>query len=86
MKVSSAKGGNLLRSLTMMIVSAMCVAGASEGARADTVTSHGISTFGELKYPADYPHLDYVNQDAREGGEISVWSFGSVDSMTPYTL
>ncbi|MEC8643533.1 MAG: ABC transporter substrate-binding protein, partial [Pseudomonadota bacterium] len=52
---------------------------------ADTITSHGISTFGELRYSADFPHLDYVNPDAPKGGEISVWGFGSFDSMHPYT-
>ncbi len=54
-------------------------------ANAETITSHGISTFGELKYSADFPHLDYVNPDAPKGGEISVWGFGSFDSMHPYT-
>lgn len=54
-------------------------------ARAEMIKAHGISTFGELKYPADYPHLDYVNPDAPKGGEISVWAFGSFDSMNPYT-
>lgn len=54
--------------------------------RAEVITSHGISTFGELKYPATFAHLDYVNPDAPKGGEISVWAFGSFDSMNPYTL
>lgn len=54
--------------------------------RAEVITSHGISTFGELKYPAGFPHLEYVNPDAPKGGEISVWAFGSFDSMNPYTL
>ena len=54
-------------------------------ANADIITSHGISTFGELKYEAGFPHLDYVNPDAPKGGEISVWGFGSFDSMHPYT-
>ena len=49
------------------------------------IRSHGIATFGELKYPADFPHLDYVNPDAPKGGEISVWAFGGFDSMNPYT-
>ncbi|HDR27156.1 extracellular solute-binding protein [Rhodovulum sp.] len=49
------------------------------------IVSHAISTFGEPKYPADFPHLDYVNPDAPKGGEISVWAFGSFDSMHPYT-
>ncbi len=52
---------------------------------ADLIKSHGISTFGDLKYEAGFPHLDYVNPDAPKGGEISVWGFGSFDSMHPYT-
>ncbi|MEM8579626.1 MAG: extracellular solute-binding protein [Pseudomonadota bacterium] len=54
--------------------------------RAETITGHGISTFGDLKYAADFQHLDYVNPDAPKGGEISVWAFGSFDSMNPYSL
>ncbi|MEO1197542.1 MAG: extracellular solute-binding protein [Pseudomonadota bacterium] len=37
----------------------------------DITVSHGISAFGELKYPADFPHFDYVNPDAPKGGFIS---------------
>jgi len=51
------------------------------------ITSHGISTFpGELKYAADFPHLDYVNPDAPKGGEMSIWAFGGYDSMNPYSI
>ncbi len=49
-----------------------------------TVT-HGISTFGDLKYGPDFPHLDYVNPDAPKGGEWSGWGFGGFDSVNPYT-
>jgi len=50
------------------------------------IRSFGISTFGELRYGPDAPHLDYVNPDAPRGGEISfAWSSGSFDSMHPYT-
>ena len=54
-------------------------------AYSDTIQSHGISTFGELKYSANFPHLDYVNPNAPKGGEISIWGFGSFDSMHPYS-
>ena len=47
--------------------------------------SHGISTFGELKYEKNFKHLDYVNPNAPKGGEVSIWAFGSFDSMHPYT-
>lgn len=52
----------------------------------EVITSHGISTFGDLKYPAGFAHLDYVNPDAPKGGEISEWTSGGFDSMNPYTI
>src|SRR3954454_625003 len=32
---------------------------------------HGMSGFGDLKYPADFRHFDYVNPDAPKGGFFS---------------
>lgn len=55
--------------------------------RAETVIkSHGISTFGDLKLPADFKYLPYVNPNAPKGGEISEWSPGSFDSFNPYAI
>ncbi|MFG3756718.1 hypothetical protein ACGE32_30765, partial [Klebsiella pneumoniae] len=34
-------------------------------------TAHGMSVFGDLKYPADFHHFDYVNPDAPKGGIFS---------------
>ncbi len=34
--------------------------------------AHGISAFGDLKYPADFHHFDYVNLDAPKGGTFSL--------------
>ncbi len=59
------------------------IAGVSR-AEGDVTISHGISKFGELKYDADFTHLDYVNVDAPFGGEFSTWAFGTFDSMNPY--
>jgi microcin C transport system substrate-binding protein len=47
--------------------------------------THGFNFFGELKYSADYKHLDYVNPNAPKGGEISIWTMGTFDSFNPYT-
>ncbi|MCP3475387.1 extracellular solute-binding protein [Bradyrhizobium sp. CCGUVB1N3] len=33
---------------------------------------HGISAFGDLKYPSDFHHFDYVNVDAPKGGTFSL--------------
>ncbi|MEK9961983.1 MAG: extracellular solute-binding protein, partial [Rhodobiaceae bacterium] len=81
MKSPFVELGRLARTVSMVGI----IAGSIATANAEAITSHGISTFGELKYSADFPHLDYVNPDAPKGGEISVWGFGSFDSMHPYT-
>lgn len=33
--------------------------------------THGISAFGDLKYPPDFKHFSYVNPDAPKGGTFS---------------
>ena len=33
---------------------------------------HGLSTFGELALPPDFPHFAYVNPKAPKGGSITV--------------
>ena len=42
-------------------------AAAGEGA----ADSHGMSAFGDLRYPADFHHFDYVNVNAPKGGFFS---------------
>ena len=32
---------------------------------------HGLSMFGDLKYPPDFQHFDYVNPNAPKGGKVS---------------
>jgi len=38
---------------------------------ADETETHGISSFGDLKYPADFKQLEYVNVAAPKGGAFS---------------
>ena len=47
---------------------AICKAGA---AAAQGAERHGISAFGDLKYPADFSHFSYVNPAAPKGGLYS---------------
>jgi microcin C transport system substrate-binding protein len=55
---------------------------------------HGISAFGDLKYPADFQHFDYVNVDAPKGGLFSLipssraynQSFFTFNSLNAYIL
>lgn len=52
----------------------------------DVITSHGISTFGDLKYGPDFTP-DYVNPDAPKGGEISEAAPGATwDTLNAYSI
>ncbi len=57
---------------------------ADEG-EGEVIRSHGYSYYGDLSYPADYEHFNYVNPDAPKGGEISIYAPGTFDSMNPYS-
>ena len=52
----------------------------------ELIKSHGISSFGNLKYPKNFTHLDYVNPVAPKDGEISTWAFGTFDSLNRYIV
>lgn len=55
---------------------------------------HGLSVFGDLKYPADFHHFDYVNPSAPKGGLFSLipsaraynQSFYTFNSFNAYVL
>src|SRR5215469_14250404 len=42
---------------------------------------HGISIFGDLKYPAGFRHFDYVNADAPKGGAAREAVPGTFDNF-----
>ena len=57
------------------------------GAQADnSKQSHGISAFGDLKYPKGFKYFNYVNPDAPKGGEIRLPGIDSFDSLNPFIL
>src|SRR6185436_10817495 len=41
------------------------------GHAVEGVERHGISAFGDLKYPPNFKHFDYVNPNAPKGGTFS---------------
>src|SRR5271169_2554289 len=43
----------------------------SPGHADDTIESHGLSSFGDLGYPADFQHFNYVDPNAPKGGTFS---------------
>jgi microcin C transport system substrate-binding protein len=58
--------------------------GASASAQAaggDRDWRHGLSLFGQLKYPPGFKHFDYVNAHAPKGGAVRMIAFGTFDNF-----
>ncbi len=49
-------------------------------------TSHGVSVFGDLKYPPGFTHFDYVNPDAPKGGTLRLWGLDTFETLNPLIL
>jgi microcin C transport system substrate-binding protein len=47
---------------------------------------HGMSVFGDLKYPADFHHFDYVNVAAPKGGTFSTIPSSRTYNQSYYTF
>jgi microcin C transport system substrate-binding protein len=45
------------------------------------VWRHGLSLFGDVKYPADFAHFDYVNPQAPKGGHARQIALGTFDNF-----
>ena len=46
--------------------------------------SHGFAYFGNLKYPKDMAHFDYVNPDAPKGGGVRLAGVGTFNNLNVY--
>nr|WP_067294895.1 extracellular solute-binding protein [Marinobacterium profundum] len=73
-----------LRLLGAVIINACLFA--SSYLLADSHPSHGIAMHGDLKYPADFSHYDYVNPQAPKGGALKQWDMGTFDSFNSFII
>ncbi len=48
--------------------------------------AHGISAFGDLKYPSDFQHFEYVNPTAPKGGLFSLIPSGRAYNQSFFTF
>ena len=51
--------------------------------------AHGYALWGDLKYPKDFEHFDYVNAQAPKGGELRLVSnlrVSTFDKYNPFTI
>jgi microcin C transport system substrate-binding protein len=71
-----------LFALTLLLTAAITPAAGA----ADSTTSHALSLFGDVKYPAGFAHFDYVNPDAPKGGTARLSAVGSFDNLNPFII
>jgi len=67
---------------TLVFAIFSCSALADEG----IYRGRGLAMHGDLKYPADFKHFDYVNPDAPKGGEVRLGTIGGFDSFNPFII
>lgn len=59
---------------------------AENAAPVGSVKTHAMSLLGQIKYPADFTHFDYVNVDAPKGGKLRLSGIGGFDSLNHLTV
>ena len=70
------------------MVKVLTGASAFEAARAQAGPTglkwrHGLSLFGDVRYPEGFKHFDYVNPDAPRGGTVRQIALGTFDNFNP---
>src|ERR1700759_3826500 len=53
----------------------------AQAAASDLQWHHGLSLFGDIKYPAGFKRFDYVNPDAPKGGTVREIEAGTFDNF-----
>jgi microcin C transport system substrate-binding protein len=53
----------------------------AQSAAGEPAWRHALSTFGDVKYAADFKHFDYVNPDAPKGGVVRLFELGTFDNF-----
>jgi len=61
--------------LSLAAIAAMAAAG-----------SHGLSLFGELKYPPGFKNFEYVDPQAPKGGTMKFSAIGTYDTLNPFVV
>jgi microcin C transport system substrate-binding protein len=64
----------------------LCAARLTPAAAATGTETHGLSVFGDLKYPADFHHFDYANVAAPKGGLFSTIPTARLNNQSYYTF
>jgi microcin C transport system substrate-binding protein len=65
---------------------ALALLGPASALAAGERLSHGMSLFGELKYPPDFKHFEYVNPEAPKGGAVKMEATGTFDTLNGFVI
>ncbi|WP_075995413.1 extracellular solute-binding protein [Salaquimonas pukyongi] len=65
---------------------AMACTALAQDTSEESAWKHGDTLFGDLKYPAGFPHYDHVNPKAAKGGRFNQASTGGFDSFNPFVV
>ena len=79
-ELDALMGRRTHRASTTTIVALVLLALAAPQATADG-PRHGLSAFGDLKHPADFPHFPWVNPDAPRGGRLAMIGTGALSTF-----
>ena len=76
-------GGALAAGLPLLKATGAAGLVSPAGAQEAATWRHGLSLFGDLKYPSGFAHFDYVNPGAPKGGTVRLLAIGTFDNFNP---
>ena len=78
---SLVRAGTIAASLPILDRLGFLASASAQGPGQERNWRHGLSLFGELKYPPGFKHFDYVNPRAPKGGSVRLNAFGTFDNF-----
>src|SRR5262245_42289731 len=75
-----------MRTLAFVLALILTVAVPAWSPAASGPATHGLSIHGDLKYPPDFKHFEYVNPRAPKGGRVTLAAIGTFDNLNPFIL
>jgi microcin C transport system substrate-binding protein len=79
-------GGSGMRTIGWAALIGLVWLGAAASQAQTTQPMPAISIHGQPKYPPGFTRLDYVNPDAAKGGDVTLGTIGTFDSLNPFIL
>ncbi len=79
-------GRHLQKFLLIMLCLLALTLPSRENSSAEIHKSHALSMYGDIKYPPDFTHFDYVSPNAPKGGSVRLAAIGTYNSFNPFII